>query len=273
MKLNNSNQSKLIFRFLSKYVDYLQSQGEYTFAQKTAKERLSCSDVAIRIAANRLINKKRIIKLRYAFYLIIPLEYQTLGAPPPSWYIDALMQHHNQPYYVALLSATALHGASHQQPQVFQVMTSKSLRSITIGRAKINFYVKKNIQKSKTMKIKTQTGYMNVSTSESTAFDLVQYPEHAGYLNNVATILIDLAKKIDPNKLLIVAKNEKLPIIQRAGYLLDKYAVNITEPLSQWIKKQKVRMVLLRTDKQIDKMVIKNQKWHVYENEIIETDL
>src|SRR3990172_8296193 len=157
--------TKPTFRFLSGYVDYIQSHGEYVFAQKTAKEQLGCSDDAIRIAANRLINKKRIIKLRYAFYLIIPLEYQTLGAPPPSWYIDALMnQYHHQPYYIGLLSAAALHGAGHQQPQVFQVITNKPLRSITIGRSKINFIVKKNLQKIMSTKIKTQTGYMDVST-------------------------------------------------------------------------------------------------------------
>ena len=272
--------TKPTFRFLSGYVDYIQSQGEYVFAQKTAKEQLGCSDDAIRIAANRLINKKRIIKLRYAFYLIIPLEYQTLGAPPPSWYIDTLMnQYHHQPYYIGLLSAAALHGAGHQQPQVFQVITNKPLRSITIGRSKINFIVKKNLQKNMSTKIKTQTGYMDVSTPESTAFDLVHYVAHAGYLNNIATVLAELVEKINPNKLLIAAKNEEMPIIQRTGYLLAKYTVytnsaqNVTKPLLKWLKNQNTHPILLRSDKGLNKNTPKDQKWQIYENEVVEADL
>jgi predicted transcriptional regulator of viral defense system len=275
--MKSKNTQKPTFKFLSEYVDYLQSQGEYIFTQKIAKEKLGCSDSAIRIAANRLINKKRIIKLRYTFYLIIPLEYQTLGAPPPTWYIDALMLHHHQPYYVALLSAAALHGAAHQQPQVFQVITNKPLRPITIGRAKINFIVKKNLQKTPTTKIKTPTGHMNVSTPESTTFDLVHYIAQAGYLNNVATMLVELAEKIDPNKLLIAAKNETLTIVQRTGYLFTRYTAhansNITQPLLQWLKKQKIHPAPLRNDKPINKNTSKNHEWQIYENETVEADL
>ena len=35
------------------------------------------------------------------------------------------MAHLSQPYYVALLSAAAYHGAAHQKPQVFQVMVPR----------------------------------------------------------------------------------------------------------------------------------------------------
>ena len=276
MKLKNTNKK---FKFLSEYVDYLQSQGEYVFTQKAAKKQLQCSDVAIRIAAHRLIKKKRIIKLRYTFYLIISLEYQTLGAPPPSWYIDALMKHHGQPYYVALLSAAQLHGAAHQQPQIFQVITNKPLRSIVIGKTKIDFIVKKNVKNTLITKIKTTTGHMNVATPESTAFDLVHYYMHSGYLNNIVTVLIELSEKIDPNKLLIAAKHEDLAIVQRTGYLLTKHVykvkpnLNVTDPLLKWLQTQKTCFVSLRSDKKIKKNTHKNNKWRIYENEIIEADL
>lgn len=45
--------------------------------------------------------------------------------------------------------------------------------------------------------LKTPTGYMNVSTHEMTAFDLVRYVKSAGYLNHVATILSELQEKFD----------------------------------------------------------------------------
>ncbi len=260
------------FKSLLDYVDYLQSQGEYLFKQTTAKKILGCSTWAIRIAANRLIDKKRIIKLRYAFYLIIPLEYRTAGAPPPDWYIDALMKHHKQPYYVALLSAAALHGAAHQQPQVFQVMTNKPLRPIKIGRAKIQFFVKKEIQKCETTTKQTETGYMNVSTPEITAFDLVRYADRAGSLNHVATILIELSEEIDPEKLVKAAENEKLIIVQRLGYLLEKYGLEkVTTQLHIWVAKQKLRFIPLRADKDY-RTALKNKDWKIFINEKIEVD-
>lgn len=263
---------KKIFKTLSEYVDYLQSRGIYVFTQKKAKKAIGSSIWAIRIAANRLIAKKRIVKLRYTFYLIIPLEYLTAGAPFPSWYIDALMQHHKQPYYVALLSAAALHGAAHQQPQIFQVMTNKPLRPIKIGRARVRFFVKKNIEKCEITKKNTETGTMNISTPEMTAFDLISYADRIGALNHVATVLIELSEAIDPMKLLRVAKNEKLIVVQRLGYLLEKYGKQkVTDPLCSWLSQQKPRAVSLRTDK-IYKLASKNKNWQVYVNEKIEVD-
>jgi len=48
-------------------------------------------------------------------YVLVPLEYLHAGAPPPSWFIDDLMKAMERPYYVGLLSAAGIHGASHQQ--------------------------------------------------------------------------------------------------------------------------------------------------------------
>jgi predicted transcriptional regulator of viral defense system len=263
---------KISFSSLSDYIDYLQSRGKYVFTQNDAKEAVGCSEWAVRIAANRLIAKERIIKLRYAFYLIIPLEHKVAGAPPPFWYIDSLMQHHKQPYYVALLSAAALYGAAHQQPQVFQVMTNKSLRSITIGRAHIQFLVKKNIEQCDVQKKQTETGYVNVSTPEVTALDLVQYADRAGSLNHVTTVLIELSEAIDENKLVEAAKNEKLVVAQRLGYLLETYGEKkVTHSLKYWLSQQKTAFIPLRTDKDYQK-ISKNKDWRIFINEKIEID-
>lgn len=263
---------KQTFKMLSEYVAYLQSRGTYSFTQDVAQKAIGCSEWAIRISANRLIAKKRIIKLRYAFYLIIPVEYVTAGAPPPAWYIDALMQHQKQPYYVALLSAAALYGAAHQQPQVFQVMTNKPLRPIKIGRAKVQFFVKKDIEKYDITKKNTETGTINVSTPEVTAFDLVRYGGRIGSYNSITTILVELSETIDPARLLNAAKNEKFFAVQRLGYLLEKYGrQKVTEPLSTWFSKQKTRAIPLRADKHYQQ-ISKNKNWQIYVNEKIEVD-
>src|SRR3546814_1831331 len=65
------------------------------------------------------------------------------GAPPVTWWIDDFFAHQNEPYYLALLSAAAHWGASHQAAQITQVMTSSPRAAITLGRLKIVFLRKR----------------------------------------------------------------------------------------------------------------------------------
>lgn len=67
------------------------------------------------------------------------------GCIPTTWFVDVMMRHFNQPYYVGLLNAAAFHGAAHQQPMVFQVMTTQPIRPIVLGQARLMFCYKKNI--------------------------------------------------------------------------------------------------------------------------------
>src|SRR5260370_2193668 len=67
----------------------------------------------------------------------------------------------------------------------------------------------------------TPRGTMLVSTVEATEVDLVGYPHHAGGFDQVATILAELAEKIDPKRLAVAAKTAPLPWAQRLGHLLE----------------------------------------------------
>ena len=123
-----------------------------------------------------------------------------LGAPPPNRYIDALMQHEGQACYVGLRKAAELHGATHRAVVEIQVVSTKRLPSIRVGRNRIAFYFHKNIQ-AMTAGIedrKTDTGTMKISAAAPTAVDLLRYPHASGEIDNVATTLSDLGKTIDP---------------------------------------------------------------------------
>src|SRR5271157_6543085 len=52
---------------------------------------------------------------------------------PPSWYVDDLMRHEGRPYYVGLLRAAELHGASHQAVMEFQVVTNKKMPELHVA--------------------------------------------------------------------------------------------------------------------------------------------
>ena len=55
---------------------------------------------------------------------------------------------------------------------------------------------------------------------DATAFDLIGYEARTGGLDAVATILAELAEKLDADKLLAIAPTVPLPWVQRLGYLL-----------------------------------------------------
>jgi hypothetical protein len=92
-------------------------------------------------------------------------------------------------------AAAVLHGASHQAPQEFQVVTDRPLPLIEVGWLRLRFVKKVHLAETPTRPVRTPTGDMKVSAPEATAFDLVRYPEHAGSLSNVATALAELAER------------------------------------------------------------------------------
>ncbi len=261
---------------LMEYTAALQISGRYTFTHDEAQAALKITPHAFRLAALRLVNKKRLMRPRRCFYVIVPTEYQAEGSPPVTWYIDSLMRDSKQDYYVGLLSAAALYGAAHQQPQVFQVITNKPMRPIVVGRTRAQFLTKKNITSLNYQLVKTPTGYMNVSTPEMTAFDLVRYVKSAGYLNHVTTILSELQEQLDLTRFTQLLETEQLELnyLQRMGYLLEMASAHedILILLKNWIKKHGARFIPLRSDKRYKKAV-KNKDWHLFINEQIESDI
>jgi predicted transcriptional regulator of viral defense system len=260
---------------LASFVDALQSRGRYTFQRDEAIVALGVSDVAFQAAARRLAAKRRIVAARRGFYVIVPIEYRQAGSPPPSWFVHDLMKFHAHPYYVGLLSAAALHGAAHQQPQEFQVITNTSLRPIVAGQHRIRFFLKWHCFKTPTMEVKTQTGMMRVSTPETTALDLVRYMGAAGHLGNVATVLAELAERIDPKCLVKVVQGEvELSVVQRLGFLLDHVASHeVAGPLAAWLAGKHPRPVPLRPERKPKRMTERDPRWQILVNQRVEAEV
>ena len=261
---------------LSGFIEKLQSQGRYSFLKKEAITCLKISKDAFKSSAWRLINKKRLVRPKQNFYVIVPPEYITLGCPPISWFIDDLMRHLKMPYYVGLLTAATMYGAGHQQPNVFQVMTARTVRPINLGSISIDFICNNLLKKTQVEKIQTPTGYMNVSTPETTAYDLVKYLPLVGHINNVSTVLIELTEKLRGDKLTKIAQNvAPVRSIQRLGYILDyiKSGIN-TDKLVQVMRKKRAQYIPLIYGKKIPASKDnKNKRWKILINEIIEPDL
>lgn len=204
------------------YITSLAASGRYSFASSEAREALGLSAEAAKLALNRLIRQQMIASPARGFYVIIPPEYRSLGCLPADQFIPALMQCAGKPYYAGLLSAAQYHGAAHHRPQEFQVILANPRRRIRCGKVRVEFIVRKRLQDVPVQSFKTPRGTIQVSTPEATAVDLVGYQHRAGGLDNVATILLELAERIDPQKLVAAARTAPVPWAQRLGYLLEQ---------------------------------------------------
>jgi predicted transcriptional regulator of viral defense system len=101
-------------------------------------------------------------------------------------------------------------------------MLAKARRPIVCGRVRVVFHVRKNIADVPQQQINTPRGTVAVSSPAATAFDLVGYEAKIGGLDAVATILVELAEKLDSENLAMLAPTVPLPWVQRLGYLLER---------------------------------------------------
>lgn len=203
------------------YIDDLAANGTYHFTTADAIDALQGNPPAIRAQLRRFKRQRMIAEPVRGFHVIIPPEYRRLGCLPAEHFIDQLMQHWNEPYYVCLLSAAERHGTAHQRPQATQVMVRKNRPSIVCGAVRIDFIARADLDKMPVQSINTPRGVLRYATPELTALELVGYPNHAGGLNNVATILSELSEEMSAEKLVETAKACPVSWAGRLGYLLE----------------------------------------------------
>lgn len=203
------------------YTEGLAADGRYHFTTEDAVGALGGSDASVRKQLRRLKQHGSVASPMRSFHVLVPPEYRRLGCPPAEHFIDQLMDHLGEPYYVALLSAAARHGAAHQRPQSLQVMVRRNRAAIECGQVRIAFIARGDLERMPIATVNTPRGYVRYSTPEVTAFELVGYPKQAAGLSNVATVLGELAEAIDKDKLIEVAKRSPIGWSQRLGYLLE----------------------------------------------------
>jgi len=223
----------------SEFVTNLAATGRYDFVSREARSALGVSADAAKLALNRLAKQKLIASPARGFYVIVPPEYRSVGCLPADQFIPALMARLDLSYYAGLLSAAQYYGAAHHRPQEFQVFLAKNRRPIQCGQVRVAFIARKRVADVPVQRFNTPRGTVLVSTPEATAFDLVGYHPRAGGLDQVATVLSELAERIDPYKLVAAAQTAPIPWAQRLGYLLEHVGfVDKAASLKSYVREQ-----------------------------------
>ena len=208
---------------ISDFLIQIQSQGRYSLTLDELRNNIGSSDKALLQNLHRLKSKNKISQIRKEFYVIVPPQYSLQGTLPCILFLDDMMKYLKRAYYFSLYSAAALHGAGHQQPMESQVMIHKpALRAIKNKKQAIIFFTKNNWESKWIDQKKSEAGYVNVSSPELTAIDLIHHHNKIGGLNRIIPILGELSENIKVHKLSGIANESALPTIQRLGYILEQ---------------------------------------------------
>lgn len=263
---------------LQNWVNNEMMRGRYIFTKEDVLGlHLPISEQALQNSLNRLTERGVIMSPWQNFYVAIPTEYKLRGIVPPSFYLDRLMRFLGRDYYVSLLTAAALNGASHHKAMVFQVMVNgKPIRSGVKNGTQLEFTLRQNMPLDFTKQVKTQTGYMTVSGAEITALDIVAEEQKIGGLSRAAEVLVELSETTswDKSKLGLL-DYYSAATLQRLGYLLEKVeAQEQAEALFNLVKQMRktFRNIPLKRTAAFNKEMPIDKRWKIIENYQIEID-
>lgn len=264
--------------YLKEYIDYLLSLGKPFFTKQEALSLLKLNETQYKFQIYRLSQKNVIKRIFKDFYIIITPEYLSQGSLPAHWFIDALMKYRDQEYYIGLLSAAALYGATNQQPMVFQVITDKPTRDIAVGNMRIQFHVFKNCglagKVSKEI-LSVPTGYVNISSKPQTMVDLIRFYQVCGFLDNVASIIKTLAEENDFEEwsLQAVLKNEPTDaVLQRLGYIFELLRLShFAKMVGDELSKRNIQYIRLKPEAP-NKTGQQIQRWKLILNDTLDIE-
>lgn len=263
---------------IANWTDQVLANGRFSFPLFELRNHFKTqSDNSIKLALNRLTEKGRLLSVFKGYYLIIPPQYAGRGVLPPNLFLDSLMAHLKRPYYLALLNAAAYHGAAHQQPQeYFVISTFPVLRATERKGLKINYISIKTIPEGLINQLKTEAGYLNISNPSLTACDLIQFERRIGGITRAATVISELSEIIKPSDFsALLVRHVQTTTLQRLGYLLEMICgrLDLAEALFKAMKteSQNFFRITLKVRSSTKGFASDNQ-WNVIVNTTIDLD-
>ena len=205
---------------------------------------------------------------------VVPVQYQLKGEIPPVYYVDSLMDYVGKTYYVGLLSAATIHGASHQRAMKTQVVTIEPRIKASGKNPFIDWNYRKEIPNAFVLKKNAEIGTLRYSGPELTAIDLVQFSAHVGGYQRAATVLAELMDSVNMEKVVDLLPFTTVATLQRFGYLLEFVLLrqNQADMLFQILKKQGSWNSVLLCNEHDRREGVPVNRWHVNGNIDIEVD-
>ena len=260
---------------ISDWIHSREIRGRATFSIADVKDAFAeRPSKSINTELSRQVSRGRVQSVYRGFYVIVPVQYQLKGVIPPAYYLNDLMDYVGKPYYLGLLSAAAMHGASHQRTMKTQVMTVVPRIKESGKNSLLDWNYRQEIPEAFVVKKNAEIGTLRYSGPELTAVDLVQFASHVGGYQRVATVLAELMDSVDMEKMGELLRFTTVATIQRFGYLLE-YVLSRqdqADALFQVLKTQGSWNSILLCNDHDRRAGAPANRWHVNGNIDIEVD-
>lgn len=261
---------------VAKYINQLLTYEEYSFSLNELIKHLNKTETSIKSELSRLIAKKEIVNLRKGFYLIITPRYSKLQKLPLQLYIDKLFKYLDRNYYVALLSAAKLHGASHQQIQKEYIITeTPKFKDISKNTIDIRFFTTSNWSDKNIQIKKSDAGIYKISSPALTMVDIINHQTKLGGLNRVISIIEELSEELKESDLIeLLSWYPNKSTLQRFGFLLEELCLKeeLQDLIFMKLKEISFYPILLSPSSNKKPSTV-NNRWKVDINIKIESDL
>ncbi|CAN5780353.1 hypothetical protein BH23GEM6_BH23GEM6_00270 [soil metagenome] len=200
--------------------DELLSEGVVSITASDLGERAGASPESTHLAAHFAKRAKKLFSPTKGLYVLVPPEYRAWGLVPADWFIDDMMRHQGRKYFIGFLTGAAMHGASHQAAQVFQVVTDRRVKDRVVGKLRMQFHTTSEFDARSVQKRTGPTGSLVVATPETCALDLAERPDLGGGVNVLLEVLGGLA--LDADRLVEAAQSRSRATVRRCGWILER---------------------------------------------------
>ena len=258
-------------------LDDLIAQGKHAITTAEAAASLGVPEPHVRVRFHRLAQRGKVFSPARGLWVAVPPSFRSWGTLPGLQFIDALMDHLGREYYVGWLSAAELHGAAHQRPQVLQVAVGTHTADRDLGRVHLRFAQRRRVAALPRARHNTPTGQVWVATRELTALDLADAPRLGAGLNNVASVLGELADEgtFNADALAQAAEHFPLSTQRRLGYLLEYVGAaelaDALHPLAERRRAFPADLLAARGGSDADAPV--DKRWRLVVNTDVDPDL
>jgi predicted transcriptional regulator of viral defense system len=241
---------------LSSVLDNFERAGKLNVRARDLRSALpGISDEGLRKAVHRQQQRGRLagISRGSEHWLIVPLQHAAMGAPPlESWLHQYMNKTLTTPYYVAMLSAAEVYGASPYavmvtQVMVTQVMVPERRRAITVGRHRVEFHTRARLEEMPTQWHETPDGGFKISTPELTVLDIIQHESMLGGIARVQEVLRGLWMHCSQDAIIETLDTmENVSLAQRLGALMELDGKDGLSPSVEcWLDGRALRLVHL----------------------------
>lgn len=226
------------------WVEEEQASGRFSFSLAQLRSELNAlSEIAIKSALHRLVEKGEIVPFSKGFYLVLTPPFRKKGVLDVSMFLDQYMAHLKRPYYLSLLSAAAFHGATHQQVQTAFVTTVfPPMRASECNGLSVDYLCINSIPSALLEQRKTPVGYLKISKPLLTAYDLIKYEKRIGGLTRATEVIYELEDALlEDYSWEILNEFASISSLQRLGYIWEHilFQKELSERLFNCIEKSK----------------------------------